>query len=119
MNAQAKEIEERIKKLSEEENKARLKVEKINEEIEEKNKTMKEMEKSIAIGEKYENVRTKIGLNDTEFFKLIENAAGTNYDLSMILKLSELEAYAKRYKLNVGQLEGIIESIKDLEGAWH
>jgi chromosome segregation ATPase len=115
LNAQAKRIEEHIKKLSEDEKNAGLKLEEINKEIEEKNKKMEEMEKSIAIGKKYENVRTKIGLNDDEFFKFIENAEGTKYDLKMILKLDELEAYAKRYKLNVGQLEGIIESIRDLE----
>jgi methyl-accepting chemotaxis protein len=93
LNGQAKEIEERIKKLSEDENKAKINLENKNKEIEEKNKTIKEMEKSIEIGKKYENVRSKFELNDDEFFKFIENVAGMNYDLSMILKLGELEAY--------------------------
>ena len=115
LKKQESEINARIEKLNEDKKIAEYKINGINEEVKGKEKILREKAESIAIGEKYEQARKNMEMNDNEFFKLMRNAADARFDLRTIMKLDALETYVKRNNITTEKLERIVKGMEDLE----
>ncbi|MGC9124415.1 MAG: hypothetical protein ACP5IB_10180, partial [Thermoplasmata archaeon] len=107
LDEKVKENERNIEKLKKEQNEYEEKIKTKKDELKRETESLEiarkeHSEKSgdIEIAKKYDEVRKKIGISDEKFFGFLKTVEDNNYDISRIMKIDDLSAFAAKNRLS-------------------
>ncbi len=119
---QVSEMEGKIEKLKKEQSEYEEKIKSKKDEASEAEKALenirreqKERTEEIELAKKYEEIRKSLGISDEKYLAFINTAKDMNYDISRIMKIDDLSAFAARNRLSKENLMAIVQGLNEIK----
>ncbi|MGC9073991.1 MAG: hypothetical protein ACP5H0_07555, partial [Caldisericum sp.] len=119
---QVSEMEGKIEKLKKEQSEYEEKIKSKKDEVSEAEKALenirreqKERTEEIELAKKYEEIRKSLGISDEKYLAFINTAKDMNYDISRIMKIDDLSAFAAKNRLSKENLMEIVQGLNEIK----